>query len=163
MNPPLGFFLTFRTYGTWLHGDARGSVDDEHNAYGTPYAAPDLGRAERAAGIMCQEPMVFDIRMRETVEAAIRDACAYRGWKLIELKVRSNHVHVVVKFAHVSPERMAQRLKARATLWLRERGHVGADGRVWVEGPGSRRYLWTEQDVADAALYVREYQDEPRR
>jgi len=162
MDEPLGFFLTFRTYGTWLHGDARGSVDAEHNRYGTPLAAADALRAERAGALMGQKPMAFDAPMRETVEAAIRDACAHHGWELIELKARSNHVHAVVAFAHQSPKRMAQRLKARATRWLRERGHIAAGQRVWVDGPGSRRHLWTEQDVADAALYVREYQDEPR-
>ena len=33
---PAGHFLTFRTYGTWLHGDARGSVDRFHNVPGEP-------------------------------------------------------------------------------------------------------------------------------
>ena len=33
---PLAYLITFRTYGTWLHGDARGSVDREHNVFGTP-------------------------------------------------------------------------------------------------------------------------------
>jgi hypothetical protein len=30
------YLLTLRAYGTWLHGDARGSVDKEHNAYKDP-------------------------------------------------------------------------------------------------------------------------------
>ena len=33
---PFGFHITFRAYGTWLHGDVRGSVDRFHNRYGTP-------------------------------------------------------------------------------------------------------------------------------
>ncbi len=32
---PLGFLITFRCYGTWLHGNQRGSVDREHNKIGT--------------------------------------------------------------------------------------------------------------------------------
>jgi len=40
---PLAYFLTLRTYGTWLHGDERGSVDAKHNCYNTPYTAPDRG------------------------------------------------------------------------------------------------------------------------
>jgi len=35
-HTPIAFFITFRTYGTWLHGDERGSVDRCHNHYGTP-------------------------------------------------------------------------------------------------------------------------------
>jgi hypothetical protein len=34
---PLAYFFTFRAYGTWLHGDERGSVDRFHNQYGTPF------------------------------------------------------------------------------------------------------------------------------
>ena len=33
---PLGYLITFRAYGTWLHGDRRRSVDRFHNQYGTP-------------------------------------------------------------------------------------------------------------------------------
>jgi hypothetical protein len=33
---PLAYFITFRTHGTWLHGDQRGSVDRHgRNVYGT--------------------------------------------------------------------------------------------------------------------------------
>jgi hypothetical protein len=33
---PLAYLITFNTYGSWLHGDRRGSVDRFHNRYGTP-------------------------------------------------------------------------------------------------------------------------------
>jgi hypothetical protein len=33
---PLAVFFTFRCYGTWLHGDERGSIDRHQNIYGTP-------------------------------------------------------------------------------------------------------------------------------
>jgi len=33
---PLAVFFTFRTYGTWLHGDERGSIDRNNNLYGVP-------------------------------------------------------------------------------------------------------------------------------
>ena len=34
---PLGYLITFRTYGTWLHGEQRGSIDRRnYNRYGTP-------------------------------------------------------------------------------------------------------------------------------
>jgi hypothetical protein len=34
---PLAHLITFRCYGTWLHGDERGSVDRAHNRYRSPY------------------------------------------------------------------------------------------------------------------------------
>jgi len=33
---PLGYIITCRTYGTWLHGDERKSVDPKNNKFGTP-------------------------------------------------------------------------------------------------------------------------------
>jgi hypothetical protein len=41
---PLAYFITFHTYGTWIHGDDRGSVDRHHNLYGTPMLPPDPSR-----------------------------------------------------------------------------------------------------------------------
>ena len=32
----LAYFLTWTTYGTWLHGSAKGSVEKQHNVFGTP-------------------------------------------------------------------------------------------------------------------------------
>jgi len=45
---PLAYLITFTTYGTWLHGDPRGSVDREHNVWGTPFLDPDRARPGRA-------------------------------------------------------------------------------------------------------------------
>ena len=33
---PLAYFITFRSYGTWLHGDKRGSVDRLHRRFVLP-------------------------------------------------------------------------------------------------------------------------------
>lgn len=40
---PLAYHITIRTYGTWLHGDKRHSVDthDNYNTYGAPDRGPD--------------------------------------------------------------------------------------------------------------------------
>ena len=37
-NPlgPSGYLITFHTYGTWLHGDSRGSTDRINNITGVP-------------------------------------------------------------------------------------------------------------------------------
>ena len=37
-NPlgPCGYLITFHTYGTWLHGDSRGSIDRINNIPGIP-------------------------------------------------------------------------------------------------------------------------------
>ena len=38
---PLAYLITFRCYGTWLHGDTRGSIARFRNNYKSPYIAPD--------------------------------------------------------------------------------------------------------------------------
>ena len=43
---PLAYLITFRTYGTWQHGDERGSVDREHNRYKSPYASSNHNRKQ---------------------------------------------------------------------------------------------------------------------
>jgi REP element-mobilizing transposase RayT len=162
MAEPLAFLLTFRTYGTWLHGDERGSVDGEHNGLGMPLLDPNPRRVAYERSRMSAPPLELDEPLRRIVDAAIVDQCRYRNWELIERAVRSNHVHIVIGYAGVRPERMAGELKSRATRWLRERGHVAANQPVWVDGPGSRRYLWRLEEIAVAAAYVREGQDVPR-
>ncbi|MCH8804803.1 MAG: transposase [Planctomycetes bacterium] len=162
MPDPLAFLLTFRTYGTWLHGDDRGAVDLEHNTPGTPLLRPDAAREQRERRAMKAEPMILNERLRSVVDAAIIDECAYRKWNLLERAVRSNHVHIAVAFAGLRPERMLQKITARATRWLRERGLVHTGQPVWADRPGSRRYLWSAKQVNAAIDYVREGQDTPR-
>src|SRR5437773_9644786 len=41
-HTPLGYLITFRCYGTWLHGNDKGSIDRHHNRYGAPLIPPDL-------------------------------------------------------------------------------------------------------------------------
>jgi hypothetical protein len=36
-DTPLAYFISFRAYGTWLHGDKRGSIDRFNNRYRAPY------------------------------------------------------------------------------------------------------------------------------
>lgn len=44
MEKPLAYFITLSCYGTWLHGDERGSVDKKHNVPGKPVLPPDPER-----------------------------------------------------------------------------------------------------------------------
>jgi len=36
-DTPLAYFISFRAYGTWLHGDKRGSIDRFNNRYRAPH------------------------------------------------------------------------------------------------------------------------------
>src|SRR6266850_3448844 len=79
---PLAHLITFRCYGTWLHGDDRGSVDTSHNHYKTPYALPNQGRHQHNLGTLKGEPVLLNADQRASVEAAIRETCTIRKWPL---------------------------------------------------------------------------------
>lgn len=148
-----GYLVSFRCYGTWLHGDRRGSVDRRYyNRYGTPKMAPNAGKQKRRTILLKHDPFLLGAAEREIVENAIREVCRVRGYVLIAVHVRTNHVHVVISNSG-APERMMDSFKAYATKALREAGRIDKDRKVWSRH-GSTRYLWTEEHVGEAAEYV---------
>ena len=149
---PLAYLITFRTYGTWLHGDDRGSVDREHNAFGTPLLPPNQPR-ERAARERCkQTPLVLNAAQRQATRDAIVAVCEHRQWSLHELNVRSNHVHVVVS-APRHPDHVRGSFKSWATRRMRETCVIDANIQPWAKD-GSGKYLWKPEQVEAACRYV---------
>jgi REP element-mobilizing transposase RayT len=155
---PLAYLITFRCYGTWLHGDDRGSVDRDHNVHGAPFlpGKPDWSRSE--AKRMKHPAISLSVRMRVLVEASIREVCAVRAWSLHALKALSGHVHSVVS-ATQTPERVMNDFKTWCTRRLRVSGEIARGGRTWSRH-GSTRYLWTPADVEQACRYVNEQREE---
>ena len=147
---PLAFLLTFRTFGTWLHGDERKSVKrGGWNIYGTPRIEPNERLEKWMAEEMKHEPFILTADMRRVVDMAVRELCVRRGFGLSAVNVRTNHVHAVISAAR-KPERIIDALKAEGTKMLREAGLVGPGTRVWSRGR-SRRYLWKPRHD-DAAI-----------
>lgn len=151
-DEPIAYLVTFRTYGTWLAGDERGSIDKYHNKYGGPRSVESSDREVVHSARLKSEPFVLNAKGRAAVEAAIREVCEFRNWVLIALAVRTNHVHVVVSGLS-SSSRMLNDFKAYSTRRLREAGAWSESHSPWVD-KGSRRYLWTEAHVGAASNYV---------
>jgi len=149
---PLAYLITFSTYGTWLHGQAPGSVDDEHNQVGTPFIPPDARRHSANRQQTTQEAYLLDSARREIVRDAIVEECRFRGWPLHALHVRSNHVHLVVT-AQREPEFVMRSCKANASKRLNQAGFEDAQRKRWT-AHGSTRYLWKEDAVAAAVEYT---------
>jgi len=76
--------------------------------------------------------------------------------RLLEINVRTNHVHAVVS-TQKTPERTMSSLKAWATRALREQGLAGADQKVWSRH-GSTIYLFTERELEYAMWYTAQAQ-----
>jgi REP element-mobilizing transposase RayT len=156
---PLAYLITFRSYGTWLHGDRRGSVDRFHNRFGTPRLPPNELRRKYNQNLLKRSPVRLRSRQRTAVEEAIRETCKIRKWDFWTTNVRSNHVHTVVS-ASCKPEIVLAALKANATRKLREIGCWQFNHSPWIDR-GSKKYLWTESDVINAVAYVEYDQGEP--
>ena len=152
-DAPLAYLITFRTYGTWLHGDKRGSVDRKHNAYGTPRLEHDPARKHFEQDLLQYPPVKLDVEARMIVEIAIKDTCRKRLWELNALNVRTNHAHAVVRSGISNSRTILNALKANSTRLLRERGWWQHERSPWVE-KGSRRHLWNEESVTKAVEYV---------
>jgi REP element-mobilizing transposase RayT len=156
-NDPLGYLLTWTCYGTWLHGDDRGSVDLDHNAPGSPFLPPDEPRRMTEYHALRHEPVTLDDTARRIVHETILEHARIRQWEVRAVNVRTNHVHVVVQCGEVHPRKVIQQFKDWATRRLRAAGVVDQDTHVWTDG-GSGRFLWDERSIANAIDYVMEYQ-----
>src|SRR5262245_25015782 len=78
---PRTYFCTITCYGTWLHGDQRGSVDRSHNDWLTPPLAPDEERERREFARLKHVPVKLEYGQRVIVQATIEDVCRCRGWR----------------------------------------------------------------------------------
>lgn len=150
-NPlPIAYLITFRTYGTWLHGDERGSAGRSPNIYRRRDVAPNEGLEETMQWRAKQDPVILSPSERTIVENAVKEVCERRRYDLKAVNARTNHVHVVVS-ADTMPERIADAFKAYSTLKLREVGLRSE--RIWSHGR-SRKYLWKPRHVEAAIHYV---------
>ena len=149
---PIGYFLTWVTYGTWLPGDARGWVK-----YHAGWQLPNPIRELEAKAVMTEDVCILTIEQRRAVEAQIAETCTYRGWTLHAVNCRSNHAHAVVTANVVDPTRIRINLKAWTTRILKKKFDDNREN--WWAERGSIRYLNSDDDLEAAILYVREGQD----
>lgn len=151
-DEPLAYFITIRTYGTWLSGDPRGSVDDQHRIVGEPFKQRNDLRAGFQQRHMRSPAFLITAEMRAVIESEIKRTCEFREWEMLALNVRTNHVHTVLS-ASIQPEAVMRELKVYTTRALRTAGLVSAQQSVWA-AHGSTRYAWTDDEVAAVVGYT---------
>ena len=151
---PLAYLITFRCYGTWLHGDERNSIDTHKgkNLYGSPKISHNSNLKKLMQNKMKQSAFLLNKKQQEAVEVAIKGICEHRNYLLQAINVRTNHVHVVVS-ASTKPEPIINAFKSYSTRKLRELDLLSSEISPWSRG-GSRRYLWKQRHVDLAINYV---------
>jgi REP element-mobilizing transposase RayT len=152
------YFITFRCYGSHIHGAQPGSVDSRHNLPGSRFLDADQKRAEVETEAMTEAPYLLDDPARAIVLEAIKEVCAHRHWTLLAGHVRTNHVHVIVE-ADARPERAMNDFKSYASRALNKL-EPDKERKRWTRH-GSTRWLWKDQDVSEAIRYVIDEQGDP--
>ena len=127
---PIAYHITFRTYGTWLHGDDRSSTRrNKRSIRELKRIEPNVPFEDSMRERMEHAPIILNREQRKAVQAAIKELCKAKGYTLYAINVRTNHVHAVVG-VNAKPERVADALKAAATKRLRERGLISSESKV---------------------------------
>ena len=151
-RPPIAYFVSFRTYGTWRHGDARGSFDRHSNVCGEASIPVNPFWQGFEANRLRYPPVKLSSNRRKATRLAIEETCAIRGWSLHAVNIRTNHAHTVVS-APIRAELVLNAFKANATRVMRLAGCWSRAGSPWSSG-GSTRYLWTAWEMGRAICYV---------
>jgi REP element-mobilizing transposase RayT len=157
------WFLTWRTYGTWLPGDERGFVDpvvDEdgkcviHNVPGTPLDADNHSLWKYSKEIMKGAPVCLTAEHAPVLLKQFQETAAYRRWQLVTVAVLANHVHLIVGVpGDPDPADLLRDFKSYGSRSLNRRWGTPANGSWWSES-GSRRRLKSEEHLQAAIQYV---------
>lgn len=150
---PIAYLITFRTYGTWLHGDQRGSIQRSRDErFRVIHRTQHVPLEDKMRAEIETSPVILDKYQRSIVDQAIKEVCEYRQYLARAVNVRSNHAHAVISKA-IKPEKIVNDLKAYSTRKLRAEHSIDKDTKVWSRG-ASTRYLWKPRHVDAAIAYV---------
>jgi hypothetical protein len=156
---PLGYHITWGTYGTRLHGDARGTVDRAHNEYGTPVLGRDPERERLEREELKFPPVKLDLEQRLFIESIIPSICERGHWTHLTDASGPDRVHVVVT-APFDPEIIRRLLKRWIGQELSNRWPL-PEGATWWAEDGSIRWLIDDRYYGNAVRYVRDQRITP--
>ena len=148
----MAYLITFACYGARLHGDQAGSVDRQHNVPGSDFLPPDARRLSIEQRQMRQSAYRLDKPSRAIVLKAIVESRSHKGWSVLAVHVRRNHIHVVVR-AQETAEKMLNHFKSYASRAL-NRTDKERRRRIRWSRHGSTPYLWKSEHVRAAMEYV---------
>lgn len=139
MSRPLGYFLSWGTYGTRLHGDPRGTVDRTETGHRDPILGPHEERWEYERGKMNFPPVILTREHRLFAESAIPEICERGMWKYQTCAVAPDHVHVILTSEH-EPKTIRRILKRWLGQSLSEKWPLD-EGATWWAECGSIKWL----------------------
>ncbi|MEQ8766374.1 MAG: hypothetical protein RL885_20850 [Planctomycetota bacterium] len=156
---PLAYHVTITCYGQRLPGDDRGTVDPNHNVFGTPLAPGNPAQLAWMQHQLTEPPFALDIPRGKVVLESIQYACRRFGWKLWMAHSRVTHFHTAVT-ADATPNVLRTQLKAKATKFLKNAGFDLERRKRWVKG-GSVRPIFDQAHLQRVIEYGARKQGEP--
>ena len=151
MREPVAYFITWTTHGTWLPGDQRGW---RSRKLGLQIPQPLL--EEWTKKQMRGDAVLLRPADRSAVELACGEHATFRGWEVLAVNARTNHVHVVIA-AEENPQKVRDQLKANCTRKVRQQAEPLIVEKTWTKG-GDCEVLYSDQDLQAAVTYVLEAQ-----
>ncbi len=147
-NQPLAYFITFTTYGTWLHGDSRNSVIRNN---GIPrLIAPNSHPYQQKQQSLKYPQVRLNSNQRAIVLETIIQHSELKNWHLLAVHIRSTHIHAILRTSQKIGTVMTA-MKSWSTRRLRSNGYKIP--KFWTVG-GSKRYIFTNAKLQQKIHYV---------
>lgn len=152
-DEPLGYFITWTVYGTFLQGDLRW-WRKSHKGSQAPQPRLEQWHQDR----LKYDVILLSDEQREIVKSETRSHCEHRQWKLWIANPSTNHVHVIVTAPGYAGSKVRDQLRANCTGGLRQQDKQLDERPVWTVG-GDWRCLNSGEELEQAILYAGEAQD----
>jgi Transposase IS200 like len=160
VSDPIAYFISFACYGARLHGDGRGSVDLNHNVFGTPVLPPDSDREAALRAAMKHAPYILNGPRPTIVLDGVLAVAGKRGWHVWAAHVRTEHAHIVLTASGADINRVMNDLKSAASFRLNRALPLDRARPYWARH-GSTRYVWDDEQLGTVIDYVLNRQGEP--
>ncbi len=142
------YFLTCTTYGTWLHGDERGSF----NKYGR-FIPPNETLRQSIKKKLTISPFYLSDGMRDIVRLAFQEVADGKSWNICRMTVLYNHFHIVISVNLDDPQKVLSVLKSKATMRLRKAMEIAANFSPWT-AKGNYLIIQTQEQLFNVCQYV---------
>lgn len=151
MGNTLAIHWTATTYGTWLHGDPRGSWRNGK------LIGPDPFLESECRGRMTAEAVILDAEEQVIVAGEFGGVVREQGHAVLAATIQASHVHLVFAPLRESLDNVVARLKRRAAMAMfaqRRAAHVPVPRSLWTAGK-YLVYIFDQQHVENTVEYIR--------
>ena len=154
------YFITLRTYGSWIHGNPKGSVTRQNNIFNTPRFSYCKKWQDTMQNAMQETRLALNKNQRETLLQSMVNTCHYNHWRLLAAHVRVDHAHLVLQSAFSKEETMGK-IKCYATKELKKNYPVLRDRTHFWSRHGSTKNIWIPEEIFYFLYYVVRDQGKP--